>query len=206
MTSPAVYSPSGRIPQRAHGRQRREAMIDAASAILAELGEEGLTLHAVAQRAKSSVGSMYHFFSDKDQLLRAVADRHHEAMMRITAPNRDVASDQWRTMSATDLIGRLFKAPLTYLVAHPDALLVQHLQDADAAGAFHELLVEIMCERVGEKQGPRLASTLYAVSTGTLFHLRELRSTGLMPEGIDISGVLTAYLEHIESNLRTDGD
>jgi len=204
MSSRATYSPSGRIPQRTHGHLRREAMIDAASAILSEIGEDGLTLHAAAQRANSSVGSMYHFFSDRDQLLRAVADRHRTALCEITAPNHDIPPQDWQAMPADALIRRLFQAPLDYFAAHPDALVTEYLQDAGPSAAFQALLLRIMQSRYGEAQGTRLAATLYAVSTGTITHVCEMRKTGVMPETIDIPGVLIAYLERAERDAARD--
>lgn len=176
-------------------------MIDAASAILAELGEESLSLHAVAQRTGSSVGSMYHFFADREQLLRAVADRHQEMMADINAPSRAIPPETWRTMPARELIRTLFDAPLEYLVAHPDALVVQRLSDAGPASEFRELLTRIMRARLGDVHGPRIAATLYAVSTGTLVHLHEMRRTRLLHENIDIPEVLTAWLRHVEESL-----
>jgi AcrR family transcriptional regulator len=198
MASREGYSPSGRIPQRARGRERREAVIDAACAILREAGEEALTLHAAAQRARSSIGSMYHFFADRDQLLRSVADRHRDAMMRVAAPSRKVPLEAWRSMTAAQVIAVLFHDPLVYFVAHPDALIVHHLQDTGPAEAFQGLLRRVMCARLGDAAGPAAAATLYAVSTGTLMYLRPMRATLLPADQVDIEGALVAYLERIE--------
>lgn len=198
MASREGYSPAGRIPQRARGHERREAVIDAACAILAEAGEEALTLHAAAQRASSSVGSMYHFFSDRQQLLRAVAERHRDALSEVATLARKIPAETWRTMPAAEAIAILFREPLAYFVAHPDALIVHHLQDAGPAQAFQSLLTRVMRARLGDEAGPAAAGTVYAVATGTLFYLPAMRETVLPHDAIDIEGVLTAYLERIE--------
>ncbi|MBV9840582.1 MAG: TetR/AcrR family transcriptional regulator [Sphingomonadaceae bacterium] len=198
------YSPSGRIPQRARGRERREAVIDAACAILTDAGEEALTLHAAALRANSSIGSMYHFFSDRDQLLRAVADRHRDALTRLAAPSRRLTLDAWRNMDAAQVIDVLFREPIDYFVAHPDALIVHHLQDTGPARSFQSLLLRIMRARLGAAEGERVAATLYAVSTGTLAYLRGMRETLLPHDSIDIGGALIAYLERIERGTRSE--
>lgn len=206
MPPPPTYSPIGRMPQRALGRQRREAILDAASQILVEVGEEGLTLAAAAQRARTSVGSMYHFFADRQQLLRAVADRHRVALVNLTAPAREIRADIWRVMSPGEVVRTLFHDPLAYFVDHPDALVLHHLQDPQASVDFQILLLEVLTARNGPDRGPQIAATLYAVSTGTLFYLREMQSTCMADKDVDIEGVLIAFLQQAEATTVSVND
>ena len=198
MSTEPVYSQLGRMPQRVRGRERRDAIIDAACAILAENGEEALTLRAVAHRADTSIGSMYHFFSDREQLLHAVADRHREALEKITAPMWAIPSALWTSMNAADVIQALFHAPLAYYLANPDALVVHHRQDSGNTLDFQRLLLKIMRERLGASVGSGVAATLYAVSTGTLFFMREMQSTAMATDAISLEQVLIAFLEKAE--------
>jgi AcrR family transcriptional regulator len=55
-----------------------EAILDAAAAVFAELGFEGATTETIAERAKTSIGSLYQFFPDKLALFGAVAGRSIE--------------------------------------------------------------------------------------------------------------------------------
>ncbi len=192
-----AYSASGRIPQRERGRVRRERIIDAACEILAKDGEDALTLHAAGLRSETSIGSMYHFFADREQLLRAVADRHFETLTRIMAPVRAIPLAQWAAMSAAAVIRLLFQGALDHFVANPDALIVQHLQDPGATSRFEDLLREVIKIRLGEARGEAVAATLYAASTGTLFHLREMKARW-HADKVDVVGVLVAYLESVE--------
>ena len=50
-------------------------MLDAAEAIFAEGGESALTVEAVVKRAKTSVGSFYGRFGDRNGLLQAMHER-----------------------------------------------------------------------------------------------------------------------------------
>jgi len=50
-------------------------MLDAAEALFAEGGESALTVEAVVTRAKTSVGSFYGRFDDRDGLLQAMHER-----------------------------------------------------------------------------------------------------------------------------------
>jgi AcrR family transcriptional regulator len=58
-----------------HHGNLREALLDAAEALLPHSGAEGLTLREVARRAGVSHGAPYHHFDSRDALLAAVAER-----------------------------------------------------------------------------------------------------------------------------------
>jgi AcrR family transcriptional regulator len=64
-----------RAPAQKRGEQRLHAILDAAAALLAERGFDGLTLTDVSERSQSSIGSLYRFFSSKEQLVEALAHR-----------------------------------------------------------------------------------------------------------------------------------
>lgn len=53
----------------------RERLLDAAHACLYEKGLEGLTTRDVLERAGLSAGTLYNYFSGKDDLLMALAER-----------------------------------------------------------------------------------------------------------------------------------
>src|SRR5689334_4055737 len=56
------------------GQPREAAILDAAGALLAELGYEALTIDAVAARAGSSKATIYRRWRNKAQLVKAVLD------------------------------------------------------------------------------------------------------------------------------------
>jgi AcrR family transcriptional regulator len=72
MTPP---SPTRRLPVQARSRKRYDAILDAAAAIFAEIGVEAATMEAIAERAETSIGSVYQFFPNKLTLFEAVAER-----------------------------------------------------------------------------------------------------------------------------------
>ncbi|MGD9891248.1 MAG: TetR/AcrR family transcriptional regulator [Dehalococcoidia bacterium] len=70
----------------AHRRTRdrdsvRLALIDAAREVLAREGYDGLTIRRVAERAEYSLGTVYGYFADKDDLLYSLV---HEDFTRLT--------------------------------------------------------------------------------------------------------------------------
>jgi AcrR family transcriptional regulator len=80
--APAPAEPR-RHPQQERGERRVEEILDAAAAVIAEVGMEAATTNAIAQRAGSSMGSLYHFFPNKDAIVRGLAARYEAEMQRL---------------------------------------------------------------------------------------------------------------------------
>ena len=98
----SVNSPSSRRPgvrrSPVQGRSRRtvERILDAAAHVFAERGYAATT-NQVAEQAGLSIGSLYQYFRDKDELLVALYDRHlGDIRSRIldTRPT-DADGDDW---------------------------------------------------------------------------------------------------------------
>lgn len=60
-------------PATAKGRQTRERIVRAAAELVAEHGIAGTSLDDVRARAHASKSQLYHYFADRDDLMRAVA-------------------------------------------------------------------------------------------------------------------------------------
>lgn len=63
-------------PKQKRGRQRVDAILNAASELFAEVGYESATVIEIAARANTSVGSMYQFFANKEAILFAIVQRY----------------------------------------------------------------------------------------------------------------------------------
>jgi AcrR family transcriptional regulator len=55
-------------PQRANGKLRVAAILEAAAAVIAEKGYEGATMAEIAARSSTKIGSLYRFFPNKESL------------------------------------------------------------------------------------------------------------------------------------------
>jgi AcrR family transcriptional regulator len=55
------------------GRETRERIVRAAAELVAERGVAGTSLDDVRTRARASKSQLYHYFADRDDLMRAVA-------------------------------------------------------------------------------------------------------------------------------------
>lgn len=63
------------VPQQERSQKRYQAILDAAAEVFAERGVEAATTQEIAERADTSIGSVYRFFADKQALFQAVVDR-----------------------------------------------------------------------------------------------------------------------------------
>ena len=198
MTSDESARVAGPAPRQARGRERRESIIDAAGQIVAAQGADALTLHTAARQAGSSIGSMYHFFQGRDELLEALRQRHRVAVAVMTQEAGAIPLERWRAMSTREVIDRLFGPSVDYFGQHRDALVLVRLDDNAVAAEFQALLGAIMAARLGEAAGARAAATLFAVCTGTQFFLRDVHFEGEDAARSEIPRVLSAYLEELE--------
>lgn len=72
-------------PVQARSTARVNALLDAASDAIHELGYEQLTTAMVAERAGASIGTVYRYFPDRVAVLHAVASRNLERAARTLA-------------------------------------------------------------------------------------------------------------------------
>ena len=115
--------PSGR-PRETTG-QRRRAILDAALDTFVEVGESGTFIQEVCSRAEVSVGTLYHHFGSKDQLIAtlhyALLNEYQSGAAPILAadpPARDGVRDTVR-YHVEWLVGH--PRPATFLLQQPFA-------------------------------------------------------------------------------------
>ncbi|MFF3646443.1 TetR/AcrR family transcriptional regulator [Streptomyces sp. NPDC002564] len=86
-----------RVPVQERSAERLTRILDACAAVLDEVGYEGLTTRAVAQRAGVPIGSVYRFFGNKRALADALAHRNLDLYAeRVAARVAGVGSGDWR--------------------------------------------------------------------------------------------------------------
>jgi TetR/AcrR family transcriptional repressor of nem operon len=73
-------------PQTERGRRSRERIIDAAATCIAERGVEGAGVDQILAAAGASKSQLYHYFSDKADLVRAVIARRQDDSLRSQMP------------------------------------------------------------------------------------------------------------------------
>ena len=79
-----MKSPMGdkvrREPQQRRSQLTRDTMLDAVSVVLKRYGPEGVTTNRISEVAGFSIGSLYHYFPDKQAIYGALHQRHVDAV------------------------------------------------------------------------------------------------------------------------------
>jgi AcrR family transcriptional regulator len=68
------------VQRRARGLQRIASILDAAETVFARMGYEEATTNHIAEEALISPGSLYQFFSNKEEIAQALATRYTEEL------------------------------------------------------------------------------------------------------------------------------
>lgn len=74
-----------RRPVQKRSIERFERLLDACAALLDEAGYAALTTKEVARRAEVPIGTLYQFFSDREELIGALAARNLESYLERVA-------------------------------------------------------------------------------------------------------------------------
>ena len=86
--------PTRRIPLQERSQKRVERILAAAAELFVELGYDATTTEAIAERAGTSIGSLYQFFPNKLALFDAIASQYLEGSKKL--------SDELLTPEAVD--------------------------------------------------------------------------------------------------------
>jgi len=158
MTGPA----SRRTPLQARSNKTVEEILDAAQSLLGRIPFEAITTSRVAQQAGISVGALYRFYSDRQEIFDAIAVREMDAF-------RDEIE---RAFSARQLIfsprkslGRVLDAYVNFLESRPhfrELALGNHISEwtresqSDPSTGPGGILGDLLVSKCGWKPGKRL--------------------------------------------------
>ena len=92
--------------------QRKEALINATLSLIAEQGVRGATVRAIAERAEVTQGLIRHYFTTKEELIKAAYEFHMRSLTEITAASASVNSGSARVRLAAFIEAGL-KPPVT---------------------------------------------------------------------------------------------
>ncbi|MGD9764770.1 MAG: TetR/AcrR family transcriptional regulator [Candidatus Binatia bacterium] len=89
-------------PKQARSERTLRRLLDAAEQLIAEKGHRAVSIPEIARRAHSSVGGFYARFRDKNELLRALEERH---FLQLTERvERLVDAGRWTAAHTADII------------------------------------------------------------------------------------------------------
>jgi AcrR family transcriptional regulator len=147
-------APAARLPRQDRGLQRVEQILDAAEALIAELGVESTSTNAIAERAKTSMGSLYHFFPSKEALIEALARRFAERKRQMNATAMTVERAH---IPLEDVIGHAVDSHARFLAESPAFVPVYDaVTQGRAAASMNEELVDAIVSQVRDFLTARL--------------------------------------------------
>lgn len=127
-----------RVPQQARGRERYNLILDSAAGLFAEVGYETATTNAIASEAGIAIGSLYHYFSSKEEILHALSDRYLADLMQLQA---EVFGADISDASIEELVDRQIDPFIRFFMEHPgfEHIMLGAEVSADLAAATAEL-------------------------------------------------------------------
>jgi len=161
-------------------------------------------MHLVAKRAQTSVGSMYHFFRDRESLLQMLVERHTSAVHQINEQISAVPAEVWRKLSPTGTIEYLVTPFIEYINRHPDFMAVMHGRntaedDADFMRTFRHVL-STRLPKVNAKVREEYVAVMHAVAAGGMHMGFQSNPGGADLYLREVPRVLAAYLAQIEED------
>jgi len=121
------------VPTQARSRRRLRRVLDAADALLAAEGADAFTTRAVARFAGVPVGSVYHYFPDKDAIAEALAVRYWSDFEDLVAGVAEADEQQpFEDPGAAvlDVLAAGFRARPGFLALWYGGLRTERLRDA----------------------------------------------------------------------------
>ncbi len=173
---------NGLAPATAKGRATRERIVQAAAKLVAEKGAAGMSLDDVRARTGASRSQLYHYFEDRDDLVRAVIDLTTDAVLAAQGDLLDHL-DSWAG------IDRWFD------------LMVQHQIDRQARGGCP---IGSLAGQLAESD-PRARAAIAAGFDRWEAHVREgltrMKAHGKLRKDADPAVLATATMASIQGGL-----
>lgn len=120
-------------------RDRQIKVYWAAISVFSQKGYEAASVQDIAQKAGISVGSLYSYFSSKEDLFKAIAEMGYAVLEQIVKEWNPRKEDSFRSAMTT-----LFRLTLEYSRKYPDLSKLYLLLTTDSLSPFSEKLSKQM--------------------------------------------------------------
>jgi len=120
MSSP-LSNGDRRVPAQGRAVERVKSILQAAADLITEVGYDGVTMTAVAERAQASIGSLYQYFPDKAAIMQALFAQYGDEMEERWGPFIDVTTSLTPSEIANrlvDLLSGFIDIRPAYLALH----------------------------------------------------------------------------------------
>lgn len=105
-----------RTPTQRRSQERLARIVRATGELCGERGVDGVTMDAIAERAGTSIGSLYQFFPNRDALLRMLAERNVADLNKLLDA-RD--APEMAALPLAELVDAMIAPFVSFHEAHP---------------------------------------------------------------------------------------
>lgn len=197
-----------RTPAQSRGELRVSIILDACARLLVKNSSTNFTMHGLAQEAKTSIGSLYHFFADKQAVIDALVVRHVEGGGKILEKLESVPDRQWIEWPPRTVMLELHSLNIEYVQKNPEVRILWNEARFNTRNgsvvnlgllALYEKVLTLRMPQASKAQLSQSAQALYRLPMG--FLLWEVPGDDQSSWGVfteEAPRALTAYLEAIE--------
>jgi AcrR family transcriptional regulator len=155
-------------PRERRYQRTQQAILTAARSLLAEGGEEKLSIRAIADRIDYSPAGLYEYYGSKEEIIAALCREGHRTLKRYMAQVP-------QTLPPGEYIVELGTAYIQFALQNPDYFLLIFTTLSSRHDPDVEALAEIPVEMVGEDSSFPLLLTAVerAVHEGTIQFLKD---------------------------------
>jgi len=132
-----------RIPRQERGERRVAELVDAAAAVLSEVGYDAATMKAIAKRANASIGAVYQYFPNKDAVVLALRTQYGKEMEGRWSNLEQATAG----LSVRQLAQRFVDGMVGFMEEHPAYIAVL---DAPIVYKHDPRMREHLCEQLGD--------------------------------------------------------
>jgi len=197
-----------RPPKQERSRQKFDFIVEAATRILSMSGYAALTTNEVARVAGVSIGSVYEYFRNKDEIVAVIVDRHLSAAENSVASFHFQVAQEWSLKRIINSLVSGFIAlhkddPRLHRVISSEVPLTK--QQIRRRQNLEEQLVHGVTQLLsGRVQNPALQGTLVVQTADSLIHkwLLQMDGAPLQAEVMQLE-LEKMLLNYLKSGVRT---
>lgn len=190
-------------PVQARSSARLAGLLDAAAAVIDEIGFERLTTAMVAERAGASIGTVYRYFPDRIAVVEALAIRSTQRLAErfVTALTEgDATTWQDACDALIDATAEMYRTePGFRAIRFGDAADTGTGDSEDRMAALGGTVAQIMQERFGLPTGERMARTWVVLAESSHAVLARAHRDPAHPDTALIDEYRTMSRAHLEA-------
>jgi AcrR family transcriptional regulator len=204
--APAAPPVTRHAPTQRRSHERLARIARAAGELCAQVGADAVTMEAIAERAETSIGSLYRFYPNRDALLEAVAERY-VAELGAVLDGEEGATERLAALPIGELVDAILEPFVAFHRAHPGYFAILFAPQGSAAlravrgrlrqrlAARLEALLALRAPRVAAERRRRVALTTVEAARALLqFIERTVPRAEQAPMRQEMRALLVAYL------------